>query len=168
VTVFVPHYAMSGGTMIALAAEEIVMDENAVLGPVDPQIGNYPAVSVLKVIKDKPAKDIDDETMIMADISRKAIVQVKDTIKKIACCHYTEAEVKKLVTQLASGQWTHDYPISFEEAKELGFKVSNKMLEDVYRLMNLYPQSRARRPSVEFIPIPYERRPRSNQGPEKK
>jgi ClpP class serine protease len=168
VTVFVPHYAMSGGTMIALAAEEVIMDENAVLGPVDPQIGNYPAVSVLKVIKDKPAKDIDDETMIMADISRKAIVQVKDTIKKIACCHYSEAEVKKLVTQLASGQWTHDYPISYEEAKELGFKVSNKMPEDVYRLMNLYPQSRARRPSVEFIPIPYERRPRSTHEAGKK
>lgn len=30
---------MSGGTLIALAADEIVMDENAVLGPVDPQLG---------------------------------------------------------------------------------------------------------------------------------
>ena len=39
VTVFVPHYAMSGGTLIALAADEIVMDPNAVLGPVDPQLG---------------------------------------------------------------------------------------------------------------------------------
>ena len=34
VTVFVPHYAMSGGTLIALAADEIVMDADAVLGPV--------------------------------------------------------------------------------------------------------------------------------------
>src|SRR5229473_1089211 len=42
VTVFVPHYAMSGGTLIALAADEIVMDANAVLGPVDPQIGHMP------------------------------------------------------------------------------------------------------------------------------
>ena len=50
VTVFVPHYAMSGGTMIALSADEVVMDENAVLGPVDPQVGNFPAVSILKVI----------------------------------------------------------------------------------------------------------------------
>src|SRR5258707_5281738 len=32
VTVFVPHYAMSGGTLIALAADEIVMREHAVLG----------------------------------------------------------------------------------------------------------------------------------------
>ena len=34
VTAFVPHYAMSGGSLIALAADEIVMDPNAVLGPV--------------------------------------------------------------------------------------------------------------------------------------
>ena len=42
VTVFVPHYAMSGGTLIALAADEIVMCEHAVLGPVDPQLGRVP------------------------------------------------------------------------------------------------------------------------------
>ncbi|HET9002092.1 MAG TPA: hypothetical protein VFP86_20825, partial [bacterium] len=45
VTMFVPHYAMSGGTLVALAADEIVMDPHGVLGPVDPQLGNHPAVS---------------------------------------------------------------------------------------------------------------------------
>jgi ClpP class serine protease len=168
VTVFIPHYAMSGGTMIALAADQIVMDENAVLGPVDPQVGNFPAVSILKVLSDKPAKDIDDETMILADISRKAIVQVKQTIQNIACCRYTKEEAAKLADKLASGEWTHDYPISIEQAKELGLKVSDKMPEDVYKLMNLYPQARARRPSVEFIPVPYEKRPSLPKGSEKK
>src|ERR1700704_1400785 len=43
VTVFVPHYAMSGGTLISLAADEIVMSKHAVLGPVDPQLGQSPA-----------------------------------------------------------------------------------------------------------------------------
>src|SRR2546428_10323263 len=42
VTAVVPHYAMSGGMLIALAADEIVMSDYAVLGPVDPQIGQYP------------------------------------------------------------------------------------------------------------------------------
>lgn len=159
VTVFIPHYAMSGGTMIALAADEIVMDANAVLGPVDPQVGNFPAVSILKVLEDKPAKDIDDETMILADISRKAIVQVKSTIQRIACCQYSEESAKALSEILASGKWTHDYPINFEEAKELGFKVVDEIPEEVYKLMNLYPQARTRRPSVEFIPVPYKKRP---------
>ncbi|MFN3505767.1 MAG: SDH family Clp fold serine proteinase, partial [Caldimicrobium sp.] len=49
VTAFIPHYAMSGGTLIALACDEIVMDEHAVLGPVDPQIEGYPAASILRL-----------------------------------------------------------------------------------------------------------------------
>ena len=163
VTVFIPHYAMSGGTMIALASDEVVMDNNAVLGPVDPQVGKFPAVSILSVLDQKPAKDIDDETMILADVSRKAIKQVKKTIVDIACAQYTTKKAKELANKLAGGQWTHDYPITFEEAQSLGLKVNADMPEEVYKLMNLYPQSSTRRPSVEYIPIPYEKRPGSSR-----
>src|ERR687895_417018 len=41
VTAVVPHYAMSGGTLIALAADEIVVDAHAALGPIDPPIAPY-------------------------------------------------------------------------------------------------------------------------------
>jgi ClpP class serine protease len=44
---------MSGGTLIALAADAIVMDENVRLGPVDPQIGRSPAASLLAVLTHK-------------------------------------------------------------------------------------------------------------------
>ncbi|WP_461395670.1 SDH family Clp fold serine proteinase, partial [Deferrisoma sp.] len=80
-TVFVPHYAMSGGTLIALAADEIVMGEHAVLGPVDPQLGQQPAASILKVLEQKPAEKIDDQTLILADVAQKAIRQVRDSVK---------------------------------------------------------------------------------------
>src|ERR671924_1040010 len=76
VTVFVPHYAMSGGTLIALAADEIVMDANAVLGPVDPQIGDMPAASIVKVVEIKGPQRIKDETLILADMAQKARLQV--------------------------------------------------------------------------------------------
>src|ERR1700716_4550551 len=71
VTVFVPHYAMSGGTLIALAADEIVMCTHSVLGPVDPQVGQSPAASLIKVIRQKPIAGEDYETMIMADVGRQ-------------------------------------------------------------------------------------------------
>jgi ClpP class serine protease len=83
VTVFVPHYAMSGGTLIALAADEIVMDPNAVLGPVDPQIAQSPAASVPTVLDQKKAEDIEDQTLILADVSRKAIAQVRRTVQHL-------------------------------------------------------------------------------------
>src|ERR671918_2962656 len=65
VTVFVPHYAMSGGTLIALAADEIVMDANAVLGPVDPQIGDLPAASIVKLLESKKPSQVRDESMLV-------------------------------------------------------------------------------------------------------
>src|SRR4030081_1442072 len=77
VTVFVPHYAMSGGTLIALAANEIVMCRHSVLGPIDPQLGTSPAASLIKVVEQKPVPESDDETLILADVGRKAIAQVK-------------------------------------------------------------------------------------------
>jgi ClpP class serine protease len=155
VTIFVPHYAMSGGTLIALAADEIVMDENAVLGPVDPQIGQYPAVSILKVLEEKNIDRIDDETLILADISQKAIRQVKETIQRLACCQYTKEEAEKLAEELASGKWTHDYPITVEEAHSFGLKVTTDMPAEIYRIMNLYPQSGQRRPTVGYVPMHY-------------
>src|SRR5467141_2678735 len=69
VTVFVPHYAMSGGTLLALAADEIVMDPNAVLGPIDPQLNEYPAASIIKAVAQKDKNEVDDETLILADMS---------------------------------------------------------------------------------------------------
>ncbi|MBO1437977.1 ATP-dependent Clp protease proteolytic subunit [Meiothermus sp. CFH 77666] len=157
VTVFVPHYAMSGGTLIALAADEIVMDANAVLGPVDPQLGQYPAVSILKVLEQKPIDKIDDETLIMADQARKALLQVKATAKNLLQKHLDETQAEALAHKLSQGTWTHDYPISAEEAKSMGLPISTEMPAEVYNLMELYPQPRGSRPSVQYVPLPYRR-----------
>jgi ClpP class serine protease len=157
VTVFVPHYAMSGGTLVALAANEIMMDENAVLGPVDPQLGDQPAASILQVLEQKAVNEIDDRTLILADISRKAINQVRHTVAEILRyhSHFDQAKAETLADLLATGTWTHDYPISIEEAKALGLPVGTDMPEQVYKLMTLYPQARQQRPSVSYIPTPY-------------
>ncbi len=164
VTVFVPHYAMSGGTLIALAADEIVMNENAVLGPVDPQLGQHPAASILKVLERKPIAEVEDETIIMADIAAKAIRQVKNTVVELVSDKMAPQEAERLAEMLSSGVWTHDYPITVNEARELGLRVSTDMPAEIYRLMALYPQTAQRRPSVEYIPSPRSREaePRHN------
>jgi ClpP class serine protease len=159
VTVFVPHYAMSGGTLIALAADEIAMDDNAVLGPVDPQLGQFPASSVLRVLDQKTINEIDDQTLILADVARKAIGQVESTVQRIVSGRMGAEKAADLAQIFTSGRWTHDYPISVEEGRQLGLSITTEMPEEVYRLMSLYPQARQRRPSVEFIPMPYLPRP---------
>ncbi len=155
VTVFVPHYAMSGGTMIALAANHIVMDKNAVLGPVDPQLGEYPAASIIKAVETKPISEVEDKTLIYADIARKAIDQVRCVLKYLLAEKFDEAKAEELARTLSEGRWTHDYPITVDELIEMGIDVSTDVPEEVYALMDLYPQPAQRRPSVEFIPMPY-------------
>jgi ClpP class serine protease len=156
VTVFVPHYAMSGGTLIALAADEIVMDENAVLGPVDPQLGQWPAASIVKVVEQKKIDEVDDQTLILADVARKALRQVRaSTAEILAANQMPRAKAEALAETLASGTWTHDYPIKVAEAQALGLPVSTDVPTEVYQLMNLYPQAGQRRPSVQYIPLPY-------------
>jgi ClpP class serine protease len=157
VTVFVPHYAMSGGTLIALAADEIVMCNTSVLGPVDPQIEKYPAVSLLKVVKEKPISEIDDNTLIMADIAEKALKQVEKSIYDLLIDNFDEEKSREIAKKLTEGKWTHDYPITFEEAELLGLNVSSEMPEMILDLMNLYPQAVKKLPTVEYLPMPVKR-----------
>ncbi len=155
VTIFVPHYAMSGGTLLCLAADEVVMDENAVLGPIDPQLGEYPAVSILKTVKEKEPKDIDDKTLILADVAQKALNQMRNFVKNLLLERMDEESSERLAITLTEGRWTHDYPITFEEAKKLGLPVSVGLPEEIYQLMDLFPQAVQQRPSVQYIPVPY-------------
>jgi ClpP class serine protease len=154
VTVFVPHYAMSGGTLIALAADEIVMDPNAVLGPVDPQLNEYPAASILKAVAQKDKNKVDDQTLILADISEKAIAQLKDVVRKILKDKMSDDKAGGLAETLATGKWTHDYPLTCEELQDMGLPVSTEMPQDVYQFMDLFPQPKQRVQSVQYIPVP--------------
>ncbi|HON39254.1 MAG: SDH family Clp fold serine proteinase [Desulfomonilia bacterium] len=155
VTIFVPHYAMSGGTLLCLAADEVAMDGNAVLGPVDPQVGKYPAVSIMAAVEKKEPKDIDDETYIMADISHKALEQMREFVEIILSDQRSPADVERIVKALTEGRRTHDHPIFLEDAKRLGINVTGRVPDDIYRLMELFPQAEQQRPSVQYIPVPY-------------
>ncbi|MEW5762950.1 MAG: ATP-dependent Clp protease proteolytic subunit [Bacillota bacterium] len=157
VTVLVPHYAMSGGTMICLAADEIMVDENAVLGPVDPQLGEYPAASIVEAVREKGKEKVSDRTLILADISAKALRQVEDFVAHLLQDKMPAEKARRLARALASGQWTHDYPITAERLQEMGLPVTVGLPAEVYHLMHLYPQPAQRRPSVQFIPVPYDK-----------
>ncbi|MEN3355434.1 MAG: hypothetical protein V7640_3592 [Betaproteobacteria bacterium] len=164
VTVLIPHYAMSGGTLIALAADEIVMDSNAVLGPVDPQIGDAPAASILKVLALKKPEDIDDSTIILADIAAKARAQVATFVAQILSKHFPADQATKLAIALSEGRWTHDFPITVQLAREMGLPVKTDMPLKVYQLMDLYPQANTQRPSVIYVPTPTPMTPEKPKG----
>src|SRR5712664_114041 len=120
VTAFVPHYAMSGGTLIALAANEIVMSPEAVLGPVDPQLGQYPAASILRAVAKKPVAEIDDNTLILADQAEEALSQVRESVRELLATKCVDGKAEELAQLLSDGTWTHDHPITYETAKTFG------------------------------------------------
>lgn len=159
VTVFVPHYAMSGGTLIALAAEEIVMTAHSVLGPIDPQLGASPAVSLLKVMEQKPIEKIDDETIIQADIAKKAVAQLKQSARWLLDRQLPDDKAEALAEKLSTGLWTHDYPIFPAAAQQLGLAVRTDMPKEVFELMELYPQPVRTQSGggVEYLPVPRHR-----------
>ncbi len=154
VTVLVPHLAMSGGTLIAMAANEIVISPHAVLGPIDPQVGSFPAASLMKVVTDKPIAEIDDQTLILADVGRKATVQVRRAAQELLERPLGADRAAEVAEKMTSGIWTHDYAITPEEAKSLGLPISTEMPEEVLQLLSLYPQPVRSVPAVEYLPMP--------------
>jgi ClpP class serine protease len=155
VTVFVPHHAMSGGTLIALAADEIVMDSHAVLGPVDPQLGDRPAASLVKVLKTKDINKVDDETLILADVAEKALQQIRAEVHELLTDKLPADKVDALADKLSQGTWTHDHPISLAQAQTLGLPVRGDMPDDFYQLMALFPQATQSQATVQYIPGRY-------------
>lgn len=159
VTVYVPVYAMSGGTLIALAADEIVLGEFSVLGPIDPQIAGLPAASIVKARDSKPVSDVFDLTLVLADVSEKALAQVKRGAVELLTPRMDQAAAEALAAKLAGGHWTHDYALTATEATQLGLPVKVGMPVIVMELMKLYPQP-VQQSGVEFLPLDIPRRPR--------
>ena len=153
VTVFVPHYAMSGGTLLALAADEIVMDPHAVLGPIDPQIDDMPAASIVKLLEMKPAREISDQMLVLTDVAQKARGQVAVFATQVLMKHMPRERAAPLAVALSEGRWTHDFPITVDMARQLGLHVSTDMPSLIYKLMDLYPQAGEGRPSVMYVPL---------------
>ncbi|MHC0053716.1 SDH family Clp fold serine proteinase [Actibacterium sp. D379-3] len=152
VTVLVPIYAMSGGTLIALAADEIVLGEFSMLGPIDPQILGLPGASIVRARDAKPVEHVSDLTMVLADVSEKAIAQLKRGAVEVLTPRMALPEAEALAEKLVGGHWTHDYALMAPEAQELGLPVTVGMPIEVLELMKLYPQP-VRGSAVEFLPI---------------
>jgi len=142
VSAYIPQYAMSGGTLIALACDEIYMGENALLGPLDPQLSIgmfeiYPAASIIRA-SEAANEHRDDKTLILADISRKAVVQMKNTVVDILKDKMSMGKANDLAEMLCSGNWTHDYGIDIHKALELGLPVRAGMPREIDQIMTTF------------------------------
>ena len=155
VTVFVPHYAMSGGTLIALAADEIGWIRRRCSARSTRSWARCPASSILRVVANKEIGSIDDRFLVLADVAEKAQRQVIAFVTDLLDDRMDPEAAAKLADLLAGGYFTHDFPITVDRARELGLTTIQPELPDaIYELMALFPQPTRGRPTVTYLPLP--------------
>ena len=142
ITVFVPHIAASGGTLLALAGNKIRMGMMSQLSPVDPQIlySNHGFVSVNSLARTKRLdrkfekqreQEIGYPDRRMAEMPEPAVYEEFYGIRRasekylaaiLKRTKYTKEEIDKIIS-LIFNLPTHSFVIGKSVAKEMGLKV---------------------------------------------
>lgn len=143
IIVFVPHIAASGGTLLALTGNKIVMGMMSQLSPLDPQAKiEGGAVSANSVVDahEFVTRLFDDLSVEDAPYSYKALadkcdgVDIRDALASLSLmeeyileiledCEYSKEECKKISHSIVRGFKTHDEVINIDKAKKLGLNV---------------------------------------------
>jgi ClpP class serine protease len=134
VTVMIPFYAMSGGSLIALSADEIRMERYSILGPVDPQIEGMPAASLMSIVKRKRLDTISDRTLVLAQVAEMQTQNAKDFVKWLLREKLGDPNSEKVAEFLAGGYLAHETPITLDVARALGLNAVEGVPDLVYKL----------------------------------
>lgn len=136
VSTYIPYYAMSAGTMIALASNEIYMDKNAYCGTVDPQMCGFSVTDLIKY-----CSEYSGSTSIVGDIARLFLKQatasmdrIKDLINRIRNQKSLEFDTDLVVDELVSGKYNHDKPLFAEDMAKILPNVKIGIPSDVMEL----------------------------------
>ena len=141
----VPYYALSGGTLVALAAQSLELWPHAALGPVDPQLGPFSAAALRAVIDSKPVEHVDDYTLALAHEARKSLQQTTVLLRELI------GDNPRALQRLVAGEVPHSYPVTVEEAQALGLAVEVAAPGDNIRalIQALAPKGRLTWPLVQ-------------------
>ncbi len=138
VVAYVPYVAMSGGAMIALAAEKVAMDATASLGPIDTIYGGFPTETYRDLLEQKGPLATQDVLVMLAHEAEK-YDRYADRIAREIIHDNHKAEDRDpdfLADYLSSGKLSHSEAISPAGAKELGVNVTTKIPPEIYGLVD--------------------------------
>ena len=115
--VVVPNWAKSGGTLIALAAEKIIMGTISELGPIDPQYNGAPC-ELLKNDEKLPPHFREDMGLKVERVKNLAQGYLDGKLE-------SGKKLKDVLEKIASpySYGSHTAVIDFHEAKEIGLHV---------------------------------------------
>ncbi len=126
---YIPYYAYSGGCMIAITCDKIIMSKNAVLGPCDGQqmiIRTHSFSSIVATVNYKKAKGepISEEWLAAYYNSQLSLERQLEYINKLIKSNKFSEELGKIIyNEFFSGKYNHDKIFSAQEAKEIGLNI---------------------------------------------
>ena len=127
----IPLYAMSGGSMLALTCDEILMTKNASIGPIDPQLGSFfkygSSKSWNEIVKFK-GKKAEDQTISFAMTGKQYTQTIKAHLLNVIDFNLSSEQKEKLTQFLTAGDIEHAYALTPMDLEKFGMKVT--ILED--------------------------------------
>lgn len=136
---FVPFYALSAGTEIALATTQVVFGQHGALGPTDIQF-RIPQKDLEQLEEAVGFENLPVDLQLMIIHARSAVKRdIKTVCRLINRKHVPLAEWLfgkcKLASKLSSGEMPHDHRITYKEARRLGIHVSRRMPKNMYQFV---------------------------------
>jgi len=150
VTVMVPFYAMSDGTYLVLAADEIMMEKCSILAPVEPLIDDMPANAVMAILKRKPIETISDRTILQAEAARMEAENAKEFVKWLLIDKMNEDQATQVANFLVGGFMASTTPITLDVARAIGLNVVEGVPEKVHQLFETIEFTGGMRPGKQY------------------
>lgn len=135
-TSYVPYMAMSGGTMVALATDRIIMGKHATLGPIDSQFAGYPAHSFTRLLKDKPVDKIGDQALLLAYIVETRMKTANKRARELVNKHHDRDGTHRAVDYLSSGELYHGERITLAQAQDLKLNVEGDCPREMFDIVD--------------------------------
>lgn len=158
ITAYVPYEASSGGTVLCLGADRIVMDEISNLTPIDPQTpyrGTYISVASYKqavqdIAKDFKTTDPDDlyppyshlceklDPVVLKEMEKKAFDAIYVAVSLLDKHIKDKQRSFNIAFSLVKNDFSHTHVIDQQEALDIGLELDSSQQEldnlDIFKL----------------------------------
>jgi ClpP class serine protease len=145
-SVFIPSYAKSAATLLALSCDEIYMNKYATMGPTDPQISVFDSwtsfSTIDSIVQAKSTDKINDELLIAYYENKKLYDDNVSVIKKYINKHKKKniniGDVSEIVKMFSFGDIAHHSELSFDRLNKvinINCDIPKNILE-LYSLLN--------------------------------
>jgi membrane-bound ClpP family serine protease len=145
---YIPNYALSGGLMIALCCDEIIMIDSAIVSPCDGQFVakanmSFPTSSIVDAISFKKEKSepVKEEWLSAFFDAKNCMSRQKDFVEKLCTAKGYDGSTHQIIyEEFFSGKHNHDRAFTASDIVKFGSKlpitVVDKLPDYVSELLN--------------------------------